>query len=835
MGYDFTTTVFSWTVLEFTGLKSEAAQFLVSCDEDFTDLVYDSGKSKNVAEQSNAYNVNLDFKPRTRYFWKVSVWANDGDFCISPVSWFETGKPDEPWEAVWIKTPFNKNVHPYIRHTFYLSEEVKSARIYACGLGLYECEANGEKIGDEYLMPGYCGYNHWIPYQTYDISKILYKGENNITAILGNGWYKGRFGFDGGTENIYGDTLQFLCEIRVTTVGGKEITIGTGKDWQCCPSPVLTSNIYDGEIYDARCIEENWVNAEEADAPKVKITERVGPPILIRERVKPVEIIRSPAGETIIDFGQIMTGWMEFPCGAPENDEVYLQYGEILQDGCFHNGNLRTARAEYRYISNGEKAWVRPRFTFYGFRFVKVEGLSDDEIMGSEGCVIYSGLEHTGFIETSDPLVNRLFKNAFWGQKGNFLDVPTDCPQRDERMGWTGDAQVFAATASFNMNTAAFFRKYMRDMLFEQRTLNGNVPHVIPDARGRIAEIKGWDDDTSGGCAWSDAAAVIPWTMYLFYGDKTLLEEQYESMRLWTNWIKKTDDKDGGSRLWKCGFHYADWLSLDNPDKGSSFGGTDCYYVASAYYFYSVSLTAKVAAILGLKEDEQRYRALSEEVKAAFINKYFSPEGDITEKTQTAMVLALHLGLHPKEHRLAEDLRAKLDENNCHLETGFVGTPWLLPVLSDNGLQDYAYKLLFNDDYPSWLYAVHMGATTIWERWNSVMPDGKLSGLGMNSLNHYAYGSVVEWMYRYMCGINPISDTVGFRKVVIHPQTTDKLDWVKCSFISPMGEYRVEWAKENGDTVYKLKIPFDAKAEFIIDGQKLILMSGEHTFRQVNC
>lgn len=850
LGYEMEAPVFSWVVMESSGTRGEWARLTVGLDEALENCVFDSGKSRDLDNMGS--RVALKLLPRTRYYWKVAVWADDGDCGESPVCWFETGKLDEPWEAVWVKAPFEKTIHPCIRKEFFVDEEVRAARAYICGLGMYELEVNGQKAGDEYLMPGYYDYAKMMRYQTYDVTNLINMGNNGIGAMLGNGWYKGRFGFVPDMEELYGDEMKLLCELRITTVSGKENVISTDESWLCCPSPVVESSIYNGEVYDARLSVKGWSEAGGQDAAKGKedrtaawkhvcaaadlslpLKERLSPPLTIRERLKTKEIIHTPAGETVLDFGQEMTGWMEFPCKAPAGSHVFLQYGEILQDGNFYNENLRTAKAEYRYISDGNDTWVRPHFTYYGFRYVKVEGLTEEELWKAEGCVICSELERTGRITTSNEDINRLFENALWGQKGNFLDVPTDCPQRDERMGWTGDAQVFAATASYNMDTAAFYRKYLADMVLEQRGLGGAVPHVVPDAIGRIHEIRGEGETPFGACAWGDAATVIPWTVYQFSGDRPLLESQFENMKLWTDFIRSQDENEcGGQRLWTCGFHFADWLALDNPDKESRFGGTDCYYVASAYYYYSAMLTAKAAVVLGKQREIAEYGELAEEIRAAFQKKYFTPEGEIKEKTQTAMVMALYLDLVPdgenKRERLVKELKQKLELNRIHLDTGFVGTPWLCPVLSQNGLKEYAYTLLFNEDFPSWLYEVRMGATTIWERWNSVLPDGKISGTGMNSLNHYAYGSIVEWMYRYMCGINSVEEAPGFKKAVIRPQTDERLTWVEGRYESPHGAYVSRWERDGEKTFYRLEIPFGTEAEFILeDRPEHVLLNGK--------
>lgn len=830
----------SWIVEESTGKKQEAARIEVSLDEDFGVLVYDSGKREDLCSLGSL--LDIECMPRTRYYVRVTVWADDGDTCTSPATWFETGKMSEAWEAKWIQAPFDKEVHPLFQRTFNIPGKIKSARAYATGLGVYEIYFNGQKAGNEYLAPFYNDYNLWVQYQTYDITGLLTEGENAVGAMLGNGWYKGRFGFMPDMKELYGDRMQFLAEIRITLEDGTEMVVGTDENWQCHPSPVLESSIYNGEVYDSRkevegfartdCDMSDFVMVLPADAPKGKLMERMSPPLTIQEKIVP-KLIHTPAGEQVLDFEQVMTGWMEFECDIPENEEIYLQCGELLQYDNFYNENLRTAKEELRYISNGKKAHVRPHFTFYGFRYIKVTGLEEVNPEDFVGYVIHSELGYTGKIETSNDKVNKLIHNALWGQKGNFLDVPTDCPQRDERMGWTGDAQAFAATACFNMYTPAFYRKFLYDMLLEQREQEGSVPHVVPDVLGQIRTLTGIPEDMqNGSCAWGDAATVIPWTLYVFYGDKSLLKEQYENMKAWTDFIKVQDEtRCGGRRLWSCGFHFADWLALDNLDRESSFGGTDCYYVASAYYYYSSVMTAKAAAVLGKEADAAYYGQLAEEVKAAIRKEYFTETGRIAVDTQTAMVLALYMGFVPEEHRdrLVADLKKKLEDNKLHLNTGFVGTCYLCPTLSVNGLAEYAYTLLLNEDFPSWLYEVNMGATTVWERWNSVMPDGLVSDTGMNSMNHYAYGAIVEWMYRFMAGINPVEEAPGFKKAVIRPQTDRRFEWVDGVYESASGTYRCGWKQEEDGITYEVEVPFDAEAEFIVEPGLKDVRVGQNT------
>ena len=835
LGFQMDAPLFTWTVDGAPGDGQKAARIVVGLAPELEAPLYDSGLRPDLS--SLGFTPEMTLAPRTRYYWRVEVLSLLGETAVSETAWFETGKRQEPWAAEWIEAPFGKDTHPIFAKPFFLREKPVRARVYATALGVYELTVNGRRASDEALAPFYNDYNNWIQYQTYDITPLLRAGENRFDAMLGDGWYKGRFGFVEGMRELYGDRMKLLAEIRCEFADGSELVFGSDDTWLCHPAPVVESSIYDGEVYDARLESapgtlEGFVPAKRSAAPAGALTERLSPPVRVCDTVKPVRLLRTPAGENVIDFGQVMTGWVEFDCDLPAGAKVYLQFGELLQHDCFYRENLRSAKEEFTFISAGKPAHVRPHFTFYGFRFVKVEGM-EPELDKFTGCVVHSDLAVTGKIETANPKVNRLIQNAFWSQIGNFLDTPTDCPQRDERMGWTGDAHVFAPTASLTMYTPAFYEKFLHDMLLEQRELDGAVPHVVPDVLDQIGRHLGRDERAYGSCAWGDAAAFIPWTLYLFYGDRAMLRRQFENMRLWVDWIKKQDDEHcGAKRLWMCGFHFADWLALDNPVQGSSFGGTDPYYVASAYYYASANITARAAEALGLEKERAYYDALAGEVKAAFRREFFTETGRIAEPTQTAMIMALSMGLVPEEHRgrIRADLKKKLETRNWHMDTGFVGTYYLCQTLTDNGMADIAYTLLLNEDFPSWLYEVNMGATTIWERWNSVLPNGLVSDTGMNSMNHYAYGSVVEWMYRGMCGLNPVAEHPGFVRARIAPHTDARLGWARCEYDSAAGRYVSGWKLTGSHAEYELEIPFGCEAEFIPDhGGETVSVNGTDT------
>ncbi|MGI6201641.1 MAG: family 78 glycoside hydrolase catalytic domain [Christensenellales bacterium] len=817
LGYQMEAAYVSWVVTQSTGARPAWARVEVSTDERFAKLVYDSGQSGQLDAKGTALPIAL--QPRTRYHWRVTVCADDGDRA-SATAWFETGKGDEPYAGKWIAAPLEKDAHPLMRRVFSLDELPERGRVYMTGLGVYALYLNGQRVGDEVLAPYYNDYTLWVQAQTWDVTSLLKPGRNQLDVYLGNGWYKGRFGFIDGLKEIYGDQMKLLMEMRLAMRDGRDIVLGSDEAFQCQAGPVLESSIYDGEVYDARLREpapDGFVPAVAAQPPEAPVVDRLSPPVRIVERRAPAALIHTPAGEQVLDFGQEMTGWVEVDVDLPAGAQLVLDYGELLQEGNFYNENLRSAKARYRYISDGRKAHAAPHFTFYGFRYVRVTGLELVDLSAFTACVVHSDLEMTGSVETSNEKINRLIQNALWGQRGNFLDVPTDCPQRDERMGWTGDAEVFAATASFNMDTAAFYDKYLHDMALEQGVLGGAVPHVVPDVLDQIQRIQGEPVSNFGSCAWGDAAVIIPWTLYQFYGNKALLARHYPQMRAWVDWVERQDQThQGGPRLWLGGFHFADWLALDNPVTGSSFGGTDPDYVASAYYCHSAYLTARAAQALGDAQIMRKYDALSEQVRAAIREEYFTATGRIAEPTQTAMVLALAMNLVPEADRprIVRDLKRKLEARQMHLDTGFVGTYFLMSALTEAGLADCAYTLLFNEDYPSWLYEVNMGATTIWERWNSVLPDGRVSDTGMNSLNHYAYGSVVEWMYRFMCGLNPAEP--GFASARIAPKTDARLSWARAEYASASGLYRAGWSRDDqGRVTYRVEVPFGARATFV--------------------
>lgn len=881
--------VFSWVAEETDSKKQAAAQIVITADGE---RIFDSGKREDIS--SLGFEADIELKPRTHYEWSVTVWGDGGDSATA-TSWFETAKENEPWHAKWIAADCeDKNIHHLLAKDFTVDKEIESARAYACGLGIYELEINGEKAGNEYLLPGYHCYDSNIEYQTFDVTDLLKNGANTVGMALGAGWYKGRLVFT-SLYDIYGDTMQAICELHIKFKDGTEQIITTDESWHSYRSPVQFSNIYDGEHYDStkeicgwsspNCTAEHGsVVTTDENRPLVA---RLSPKIVKKQEFAPVEIIRTERDEIVLDFGQNMTGWVEFNCREASGTQIKLSYSEVMQNGCFYNDNLRTAKAEYNYIANGESRRVRPHFTFYGFRFVKIKGVTNVKPEDFTACHIRSDIDPIGEIETDNPLVNRLFKNAMWGQFDNFLDVPTDCPQRDERLGWTGDAAVISSTACKNIYTPAFFHHFVSNLGLEQKMHGGVTPIFVPAPKNRkfpwlcaididSADFKNTDENdnagvsaalekypeikahyielsdadkrkliadiksdyaytrmnANGATAWSDAATMVPWAIFENFGDVNLLRREYPVMKTWVERMRDDDRKDGNCGLWLRGQHFGDWLALDriDGDTQNPLGQTDMTYTASAFYYYSVTLLAKSAKALGYADDQAEYEQLGEKIKKAFGEKFFNEDGTLKiYETQTACVLSLYFGLCPNSEVIVATLKNLLEKNNYHLNTGFCGTPFLCLVLSKFGANDLAYTLLLNDDYPSWLYEVKMGATTVWERWNSILPDGSISGTGMNSLNHYAYGSIVDWMYRCMCGINPTEEAPGYKKTVIRPMPDPRVRFAKMKLDTAAGLYEIEWHYDGDKLNYNITLPFDCEAQVILpDNSSVTLQAGNH-------
>lgn len=819
MGFSFGTVKCSWKVTEAESRHQTDAKILVSTKEDLSEpLLVIEGADLNSAGEL----LDLKLQPRTRYYYQVEVTGDANETAKSEVAYFETGKMKERWQAEFVTTAAEDTFHPEFARDFTVEQEVVKARLYVCGLGVYEAYINGNKAGDEFLAPFTSDYHQKIQYQTYDVTELL-KQENTISIICGNGWYKGRIGYE-GHEAVWGNKFQVIAELHLVHPNGKETVIATDKSWKYRGSDVEASDMYDGEILNRLMwldTENPWKGVELSEQSREVLRERDSLPLTVMEELPVQEILHTPKGELVLDFGQNFAGFVEFEANFKAGTRITLDFGEILQEDCFYNQNYRTAKARYEYVSRGEKETVRPYFTSYGFRYVKVSGwigkLSKDMFKGK---VIYSQLDITGSLETSDQKINRLFLNALWGQKSNFIDMPTDCPQRDERLGWTGDAQVFAPTASLNMDTRAFFDKFLQDLRLEQKKWNGSIPNYIPN----------FTNNPGGASVWGDAATFIPMTLYEIYGDKDKLEEYYPMMRDWVDNITSRSKENGDHHLFDFGMHFGDWLAMDGVTEQSFKGGTDDFFVASVYYYASARKVAQAAEILGKSRDSKAYSKLASQIYQAILNEYFTVSGRLAVDTQAAYIICLRFGVYVDKDRVIEGLKKRLEKDCYRIKCGFVGAPLMCQVLSENGMEDMAYRILFYEGFPGWLRCVNLGATTIWERWNSVLDDGRISGTNMNSLNHYSYGSVVEFLYREAAGIKPMEP--GFKRVKFAPKFYYRLPKVKCSYNSVSGRYAIEYKLRKDGTVWmKVEVPFNCTARIEIpydSGEAKELEAGVH-------
>ncbi|MGD0756310.1 MAG: family 78 glycoside hydrolase catalytic domain, partial [Bacteroidales bacterium] len=558
--------------------------------------------------------------------------------------------------------------------------------------------------------------------------------------------------------------------------------------------------------------DKNWLSVKIGNYNNSNLIAAEGSPIRKIQEIKPIKIFRTPKGKLVVDMGQNMVGWLRLKVTGNKGTVVTLRHAEVMdKNGEFYTANLRAAKCQLTYTLSGTGEEIyEPRFTFMGFRFVEVTGfpgeLTTDNLMG---VVVHSDMAVTGSFECSSPLVNQLQHNIQWGQKGNFVDVPTDCPQRDERLGWTGDAQAFCRTAAFNMDVSSFFTKWLKDVTADQKQA-GEVPFVIPDILNKQGSLTG---GTSAG--WGDVSVIAPWTIYQVFGDKKLLETQYNSMKAWVEYIRK---KAGDNYIWKDGSVFGDWLFYHPPVNNHTEpdGYTDHDFIATAFYAYSTSIVSEAAKALGKTEDAKMYADLFNKIKEVFINEYVTKAGRVGTNSQTSYVLALKFNLLPDNLRskAAEFLANDIKSRNNHLSTGFLGTPYLCHVLSDNGYTDVAYDLLLQESYPSWLYPVKMGATTIWERWDGEKTDSTFQDPGMNSFNHYAYGAIGDWMYRVSAGIETMEP--GYKHIIIQPHPTKKLAYSRASFESSYGTIASGWERKDGKIIVKVRIPINTTATIIL-------------------
>lgn len=819
IGLDVKKPRFSWALVSGKRNTIQAA-YEIRISKDMTMKTAVWATEKVLSDQSVlvAYN-GTPLESNQRYYWQVRVWDNQGNASAwsTPAFWQTAFLSAGDWKAKWIGAGFDEDTtmrpSPLFRRNFNLKKQVRTATAYITAQGLYEGFLNGKRIGDLYLTPFWTAYQKRLQYQVFDVTSLLKQGDNTIGAMLGSGWFRGSLAWQ-DNKNIYGKGIALLFQLEITYTDGTKETVISDENWKSNTGHILYSEIYNGETIDARKEEKGWHTSAYNDTKwaGVRLTDYKGTllatynePVKKQETFKPIKIFKTPKGEQVIDFGQNLVGLVQVKVKGKAGDKITILHAEVLDKaGNFYTENLRAAKQKNEYIlKGGEDEFFEPHFTFQGFRYIKIEGFPTEiKAENFTAVALYSDMKKTGEFTSSNKLINQLQHNIQWGQNGNFVDVPTDCPQRDERLGWTGDAQAFARTATFNRQSHNFFVKWLKDLAIDQEVSNGAVPHVIPNVLNKNA---------AGASGWADVATIIPWDMYLAYGDKQILENQYESMKSWVGFI----EKNSTNFLWNKGWHFGDWLFYrPNDDNDGRAAVTDKFLIAQCFSAHSTNLLIKAANVLGKTEDVSKYSALLKNIKDAFMKEYMTPSGRLVSSTQTAYVLALNFDMLPENLRqqAAERLAENVKSYDTHLTTGFLGTPYLCHVLSRFGYLDLAYSLLLQETYPSWLYPVKMGATTIWERWDGIKSDSTFQTASMNSFNHYAYGAIGDWMYRVVTGIDTDESGVGYKKITIKPHLTNKLTHAKSELQTYYGKTVSEWKVEGEKTTFNIEIPINTTA-----------------------
>ena len=737
---------------------------------------------------------------------------------------------------------------PLFRTEFHLEAdhgEVTAATLTVTALGVAEFELNGHPVAPDVLTPGWSSYEWRLRYRSHDVTDLLPAPGSPaaLGASTGNGWFRGRIGFT-NLERAYGTEIGVLAALEVRYADGHVQTVLTDETWKAGPSTTTDNQIYDGQNIDANrdqpgwsspgFDDSRWVGVHRIEFDHGLLTAPIGPPAVRQESIKPVEVITSPSGKTLIDFGQNLVGWLRFHLAGPAGQVITIRHAEVLEHGELGTRPLRSAQATDRFVLSGKDFTFEPTKTFHGFRYAEVDGwpgeltLESAAAAGLEAVVVSSDLQRIGTFECSDPLVNQLHRNVVWGQRGNFLDVPTDCPQRDERLGWTGDIAAFAPTAVYLFDVKDFLGDWLLDLRAEQLAADGRVPYVVPD----VIKIRGTKDgrerNQSVTAIWGDASVWVPWTLYQAYGDPAVLENQYDSMVAHVQEIEKLLSENG---TWDTGFQFADWLDPDAPPERPGDAKADKGVVATACAYRSASLLARTAELLGRQDDHDRFAGLADRLRQSFNDAYVDDQGRVHSDCATVYALAIHFGLLDEQKKqLAGDRLAELAEQvGYRVSTGFAGTPFVTWALSETGHLDAAYKLLLEKENPSWLYPVTMGATTIWERWDSMLPDGSINPGQMTSFNHYALGAVADWLHKVVAGIDALEP--GFGRIRIAPQPGGGLSYAKSSLITPHGEVSSSWQVEGDQLTLDVVVPNGSTAEVQLPGRDAEVVSGgSHQF-----
>lgn len=758
----------------------------------------------------------------------VRVTAESG----SVTSWSDPVVVEAGFLDRWVALPIGladpeRPAQPaLLRHRFLIERPVRRARLFWTALGVAEIELDGVPVDDAVLSPGWTGYRDRLVHETVDVTVRLVPGTHVLAASLAGGWYTEEYGFQGFVSRFYGEQPSLLAQLEIEYEDGTTETIATGEGWEARgDGPILSSGIYAGEHYDARArvpSQEGWTAARigGVDAPRPEA--RVAPPVRRIEELPVLEVLRSPGGATVLDFGQNLVGRLRIRVSGPEGTRITLRHAEVLERGELALAPLRRADATDVYVlaGEGDEVW-EPQFTFHGFRYAQVDGWPGElDPLAITAVVVHSDMARTGWFSSSDPLLDRLHENVVWGMRGNFLSIPTDCPQRDERLGWTGDLEVFSPTASFLYDCAGFLVSWLRDLALEQQRGDGIVPLVVPSV------LPGLGTD-SPVAAWGDAATVVPWVLFERFGDRGVLRDQYASMCSWADVLLAASD---GTGLWAGTFQLGDWLDPSAPPDHPERAKADPDIVASAYLARSLRIVADTASVLGETADAERFGAEAERAREAFLAEYVTPAGRMVSDAPTAYALALRFDLATEaelRHRLAARLADLVRAGGYRIATGFVGTPIIADALSDSGHLDRAERLLMQTENPSWLYPVTMGATTVWERWDSMLPDGTVNPGEMTSFNHYALGSVADWLHRVVAGLAP--GAPGYRRILIAPQPLRALQDASARHITPYGVASTSWRRTADGILVEAEVPPNTTAVVALPGREpLEVGSGRH-------
>ncbi|HEU19480.1 MAG TPA: alpha-L-rhamnosidase, partial [Deltaproteobacteria bacterium] len=801
--------------------------------------LWDSGRIEDDRSVHICYE-GVPLTSRQTCHWQVQIWDQQGVSVISePAFWTMGLLKEKDWTADWItanpdslyraehaiKSTLTEPGTPgWFRKNFTTNNTVKKATLYASARGLFELYMNGHRIGRDVFAPEWTDYNKRIHYRTYDVTEMIQPGNNVLGAILGDGWYSGYVGWQ-ETRGRYGLENSLLVQLEIILADGSIQTITSDQSWKCTAGPILSSDFMMGEIYDARRELSGWDRPDYDDnawsgvrtltPPEAPLVAQRSEPVQVIETVEPVSVHEHAPGVWIYDLGQNITGWVRLNIRGPAGTRITLRHGERLTpEGLLYTENLRRAKATDVYVlsGQGEETW-QPRFTFHGFQYVELTGLDARPPDGTvTGCVVHSSAPPAGTFDCSDSRINRLWLNSLWSQKDNFLSVPTDCPQRDERLGWTGDAQVFSRTAGYNMDVAAFFSKWMIDIQ-DAQTPDG----IFPDTAPRLREDGNYVglDGLGGAAGWADAGILIPWMLWRVYDDKQIIEHHFQAMVAWLDYIERTNPS--GIRSHELGNNYGDWLCIpsDTTFRTQSPMKT---LLATAYWADDAAKLSQMAKAVGQEDESLRFEAMFERIRTAFQKEFLLKNGKLAVETQTAYLLALAFHLLPEKARksAADFLIETIKSFDWHLSTGFIGIRHLNPVLTDIGRCDVAWRLLLNEDYPSWLYPVLHGATTIWERWNGWTQEEGFFNPQMNSFNHYSLGSVGEWLYRYAAGIELDPQINGFKQFLLRPYPGGGLTYAGAEYDSIYGRIKSRWQRQGTTLAYDITIPANTSARVYI-------------------